>query len=131
MTKKELLTAYREATIELEELRRQLKRIGNDGRPAGVRAMQTDQIARGTNDPTAAAIQLADGLEALLRRKETEQQKLLDEVHKLLNSIKDFRTYMVIHHYYVLARTDEKIARAMAMSKSRIHQIRSNYLRTA
>jgi len=131
MTKKELLTAYREATIELEELRRQLKRIGNDGRPAGVRAMQTDQIARGTNDPTAAAIQLADGLEALLRRKETEQQKLLDEVHKLLNSIKDFRTYMVIHHYYVLARTDEEVARAMAMSKSRIHQIRSNYLRTA
>ena len=131
MTKKELLTAYREATIELEELRRQLKRIGNDGRPAGVRAMRTDQIARGTNDPTAAAIQLADGLEALLRRKETEQQKLLDEVHKLLNSIKDFRTYMVIHHYYVLARTDEEIARAMAMSKSRINQIRSNYLRTA
>lgn len=131
MTKKELLTAYREATIELEELRRQLKRIGNDGRPAGVRAMQTDQIARGTNDPTAAAIQLADGLEALLRRKETEQQKLLDEVHKLVNSIKDFRTYMVIHHYYVLARTDEEIARAMAMSKSRINQIRSNYLRTA
>ena len=131
MTKKELLTAYLEATIELEELRRQLKRIGNDGRPAGVRAMQTDQIARGTNDPTAAAIQLADGLEALLRRKETEQQKLLDEVHKLLNSIKDFRTYMVIHHYYVLARTDEEVARAMAMSKSRIHQIRSNYLRTA
>jgi len=52
-------------------------------------------------------------------------------VHRLLNSIKDFRTYMVIHHYYVLARTDEEVARAMAMSKSRIHQIRSNYLRTA
>ena len=96
MTKKELLTAYRATTIELEELRRQLKRVGTDGRPAGVRTMQTDRIARGTNDPEAAAMQLADGLEALLAQREAELAELSAQVDVLLASIRDFRTYQQI-----------------------------------
>ena len=75
MTKRELLTAYREAVIELEELRRQIKRVGTDGRPSGVRCAQTDSI-HGTNDPQSAALQLADGLEALLARRENELREL-------------------------------------------------------
>ena len=96
MTKKELLTAYRATTIELEELRRQLMRVGTDGRPAGVRTMQTDRIAQGTNDPEAAAMQLADGLEALLAQREAELAKLSAQVDALLASIRDFRTYQQI-----------------------------------
>ena len=96
MTKKELLTAYRATTIELEELRRQLKRVGTDGRPAGVRTMQTDRIAQGTNDPEAAAMQLADGLEALLAQREAELAELSAQVDVLLASIRDFRTYQQI-----------------------------------
>ena len=92
MTKKELLTAYRATTIELEELRRQLKRVGTDGRPAGVRTMQTDRIARGTNDPEAAAMQLADGLEALLAHREAELAELSAQVDALHAGIRDFRT---------------------------------------
>ena len=96
MTKKELLTAYRATTIELEELRRQLKRVGTDGRPAGVRTMQTDRIAQGTNDPEAAAMQRADGLEALLAQREAELAELSAQVDVLLASIRDFRTYQQI-----------------------------------
>ena len=131
MTKKELLTAYREATIELEELRRQLKRVGTDGRPAGARAMQTDRVARGTNDPEAAAMQLADGLEALLAQKESEQAALSKEVDALLAGIRDFRTYLIIYHYYVLGHTDEQVAHTVSMSKSRVNQLRVNFLRCA
>lgn len=131
MTKKELLTNYRTTVIELEELRRQLQRIGTDGRPSSTRTMQTDHISSGTNHPDAAALQLADGLEDLLHRKEEEQRTLAERVDALLHSIRDFRTYMVIQHYYILARTDEQVARAMAMSKSRVNQIRINYLRSA
>ena len=43
MTKKELLTAYRSTIIELEELRRQLNRVGTDGRPGGCRTAQSLQ----------------------------------------------------------------------------------------
>ena len=96
MTKKELLTAYRATTIELEELRRQLKRVGTDGRPAGVRTMQTDRIAQGTNDPEAAAMQLAAGLDALLAQREAELAELSAQVDVLLASIRDFRTYQQI-----------------------------------
>ena len=129
MTKKELLTAYRAATIELEELRRQLKRVGSDGRPAGVRTMQTDRIARGTNDPDAAAMQLADGLEALLAQREAELTTLSAQVDALLAGIRDFRTYLIIYHYYVLGHTDEQVAHTVSMSKSRVNQLRVNFLR--
>lgn len=131
MTKKELLTAYRNGVIELEELRRQIKHVGTDGRPSGIRSMQTDRISSGTNDPAAAAMQLADGLEELLRARETEQQALAKEVNRLLSSIRDFRTYMVIQHYYVLGRTDEQVARAMSVSRCRVNQIRREYVESA
>ena len=127
MTKRELLTAYRDAVIELDELRRQIKRVGTDGRPAGVRYMQTDTI-RGTNDPQSAAMQLADGLEALLARREDELRELGTQVDALLASIRDFRTYMVVQHYYVLGKTDEQVARAMSISRCRVNQLRLQYL---
>ena len=130
MTKKELLTRYRAAVIELEELRRQLARSGTDGRPAGARSMQTDSI-RGTNDPAAAAMQLADGLEEMLHRKETEMAEMSAEVDALLRGIRDFRTYMVVQHYYVLGRTDEQVARAMSISRGRVNQLRLEYLESA
>lgn len=131
MTKKELLTAYRAATIELEELRRQLKRVGSDGHPAGVRTMQTDRIARGTNDPDAAAMQLADGLEALLAQREAELTTLSAQVDTLLAGIRDFRTYLIIYHYYVLGHTDEQVARTLSISRVRALQLRQHYVDAA
>ena len=131
MTKRELLTAYRAAAIELEELRRQLKRIGTDGRPCGIKTMRTDRVGRGTNDPEAAAMQLAIGLETLLAQKERDLAALHDQVDNLLAGIRDFRTYLVIHHYYRLGRTDEQVARTMSVSRARVNQIRLEYLESA
>ena len=130
MTKKELLNTYRTAVIELEELRHQLSRVGTDGCPAGVRSMQTDAI-RGTNDPAAAALQLADGLEELLHRKETELSELSAQVDALLAGIRDFRTYLVIYHYYVLGHTDEQVAHTLSVSRVRALQLRQRYLDAA
>ena len=130
MTKRELLNAYRAAVIELEELRRQLQRVGTDGRPSGIRSMQADAI-RGTNDPAAAAMQLADGLEGMLHRKEEALAQLTAQVHALLRSIRDFRTYMVIYHYYVLGHTDEQVAHAISVSRVRALQLRQRYLDAA
>lgn len=127
MTKKELLTAYRQTTIELEELRRQLKRVGSDGHPAGIRTMCTDSLSRATNHPEAAALQLADGLESLLNQKESERAALGKQVDALLAAIHDFRTYLVIYHYYVLAHTDEQVARTLSISRVRALQLRQQY----
>lgn len=131
MTKKEVLTEYRAKVIELQELRHQLNRIGTDGRPSSGRSAQMDDLHRGTNHPVAAVLQLADGLEAMQRRKEEELMQLGQQIDLLLRDIKDFRTYIVIQNYYVLARTDEQVARTISMSKSRVNQIRMEYLRSA
>ena len=131
MTKKEVLTEYRAKVIELQELRHQLTRIGTDGRPSSGHSAQMDDLHRGTNHPGAAVLQLADGLEAMQRQKEEELMQLGQQIDLLLRDIKDFRTYIVIQNYYVLARTDEQVARAISMSKSRVNQIRMEYLRSA
>lgn len=130
MTKKDLLNNYRASVIELEELRRQLSQLGTDGRPAGVRTVTADAI-HGTNAPAAAALQLAEGLEVILQRKEAEHQALKAQVDALLRGIRDFRTYMVIQHYYVLGRTDEQVARAMSVSRCRVNQLRREFLESA
>lgn len=57
--------------------------------------MQTDRNARGTNDPEAAAMQLADGLEAMLALREAELAELNAQVDAPLAGIRDFRTYLV------------------------------------
>ena len=129
MTKKELLNTYRAKVIELEELRYQLNRVGTDGRPNGCRTMQLDGTGRGTNDRGAAALQLAEGLEAFVDRKEAELRTLQPSMEQLLMEIPDARTYMVIQHYYVLARTDEEIGSALAMSRTRANQIRRLYMK--
>ena len=130
MNKREILTTYRTLVIELEELQSQLRRVGNDGRPSGIRAAQFD-TTRGTNDPGAAAMQLAEGLEEFIQRKQEEIQQLLPQVDELLRGIKDFRIYMVIQRYYVLARTDDQIARSMSISRARVNQLRLEYLESA
>lgn len=129
MTKQELLTTYRAKVLELEELRYQIERTGTDGHPGGCRGMQTDSISRGTNVPSAAALQLAEGLEALAVRKEEELRQLGVSVEKLLKEISDIRTYLVVQHYYVCGRTDEQIARIMSISRTRANQIRQLYMK--
>lgn len=131
MTKKELLGLYRATCIELEELRRQIDRIGTDGRPAGCRSLSTDRIGRSTNDPAAASAHLADGLEAIAHNKEETLRELGEQVEALLRGITDYRTYLVVQHYYVLAQTDEQIGQTMCLTKSRVNQIRLEYLRAA
>ena len=128
MTNKELLETYRERVIELEELRRQIKRIGTDGRPNGVRTVQFDRIA-GTNDPAAAAMHLADGLETLAQRKEEELMMLTGPVDVLLGQIEDYRTFIVMQRYYKLAETDEQVAMALNMSRTRVNQLRRYYMK--
>lgn len=130
MTKAELLNTYRTKVIELEELHYQLSRVGTDGRPSGYRSLRMDGTGRGTNDSCAAAIQLADGLEAFVRRKEEELQALAHPLEQLLSEISDARTYLVVQHYYVLAQTDEEIGLRFSISRTRVNQIRRKFLKS-
>ncbi len=127
MTGRETLQAYRTAVIDLQELSAQLERTIGSGRPRGAQGLQLETI-RGTNDPVAAAMQAADGIEAMIGRKQEELADLAVPVEKLLAHISNPRTFMVVRNYYLRAETDASIAREMRMSRGRVNQLRNDYL---
>lgn len=131
MTKKELLNKYRALRLDLEELHRQMRRVGTDGRPAAYHSPCADRIGRATNNASAAAIHLSDGLEKRAQYMEENLRTLGEQVDTLLSGIQDYRTYTVIERYYVLAETDEQIGQLLCLSKARVNQLRLEYLRSA
>lgn len=127
MTNKEVLQAYRDAVIALQEMSVQMEHTVRAGVPRGAQGPRMD-TARGTNDPVAAAMQAADGIEAMMERKRDELAELAVPVGSLMARIGNPRTYMVIQNYYLRAETDASIAREMRMSRCRVNQIRNDYL---
>lgn len=127
MTNRELLEAYREAMIDLQELSIQLERICRSGAPQGATSIRLDAI-RGTNNHLAASIQLADGIGAMIERKREELLGLSQPVSTLLAGIGDPKTLFIVQNYYLNADTDANIARELRMSRCRVNQIRNRYL---
>lgn len=128
VTEGTLLKAYREKVIALRALQEQLSRCGGTGGPAGVRGTRWDGQPRGTNDPAAAAAQLADGLTAMARRQQEELNRLWPQVLEITSRIDDVRLYMIVHHYYVLGQTIEDIAEYLYVSPRTVARMKKNYL---
>ena len=127
MTDREVLQAYRTAVIDLQELTIQLEHTGHSGCPRQALGLRLDAL-RGTNDPVAAALQAANGIEEMIERKRSELAELAGPVGMLMGQISNPRTFMVIQSYYLRAETDANIARDMCMSRCRVNQIRNDYL---
>ena len=123
------LKRFRSLTIELTALEQQLRQIERTGLPSGVMAQQYDRL-RGTNDPTSAAIQLAEGLEALARRKREEQAELKPQVDEALAQVSDFRLMMVLRAYYLAGETDEQAAETVHLSDRYVCRMRNAFLRS-
>ena len=130
MTNKEVLTAYRAAMIDLQELMAALERTGGSGTPRGLTTAQLDAMP-GTNNAAAAALQAAEGILERIGRKRDELAALTGPVFEVISRIGDPKTFMVIRGYYLQAETDADIARSMCMSRCRINQIRNQYMAQA
>lgn len=130
MTRKEILTAYRTAVLDLHELMRALERVGSNGQPRGLSSIQLEALP-GTNNAGAAALQAAEGIEEMIRRKREELAILAGPVGALMAVIGDPKTFIVIRGYYVEAESDADIARNLCMSRCRVNQIRNSYLAQA
>lgn len=125
----ELLNRYRADVLDLYEMEAQLSRLGTDGRPAGYGLVCLDREGGRTNDPAAAARQIAEGLEELIGRKKAEMLGLNGKLQPVLNQIPDIRTRMIVQQYYLCAATDESIAQLLMLSPQRVHQLRHRYLK--
>lgn len=129
MTNMELLNNYRETIMELEELQIQLEKATPSGRPSGYRGIQPGDTGGRTNDPMAAALQLCDGLEAMIQAKREELAEMNPAVYQIVSGIKSCRTMMILQHYYLMAETDEQVGRLLGLSTTRINQLRHRFVR--
>ena len=127
MTNKEMLLTYRAAVIELQELAVQLDNVTALGKPRGTAGVRLDAV-RGTNDPVAAAMQAADGIEAMIGRKQKELADLAAPLATMMDGIRSTRMRLVVQMYYKQAETDATIASRMCMSRARVNQIRNDFL---
>ncbi|MGN1020560.1 MAG: hypothetical protein ACI4O7_09290 [Aristaeellaceae bacterium] len=123
------LKRFRSLTIELTALEQQLRQAERTGRPSGVTTQRYDSLRR-TNDPTSAAIQLAEGLEAMARRKREELSLLRPQVDAALSQVEDFRLLVVLQHYYLMGETDEQAAEAVHLSDRYVCRMRNAFLRS-
>lgn len=128
MTNVELLRAYREKALRLRELQEQIARCGVTGAPSRRLTVRLTGLPRGTNEPVAAAMQLADGLEAMAKRQRAELNALWPAVLALTSRIDDVKLYMIVHHYYVLGQTIEEIAGCLYVSPRTVARMKRAYL---
>lgn len=124
----ETLRAYRAAVLEIEELEAQLARATPSGRPSGCGGVHFGDRGPSTNDPLAAAMQLADGLEGIIQRKREELALLTPQVISALNRITSGRMLQIVQGYYLQALTDEQVGVRMGLSTTRVNQIRNSFL---
>lgn len=125
----EMLVSYREMLIDLEGLENQLNAIGGDGRPGGLHGCSLDRTPA-TNMSAAAALQAAEHIEAMIRRRNAELGELSSRITPALTAIQNLRTAMIINRYYMFAQTDEQIGRALSISTARVNQLRLRYMRS-
>lgn len=124
MTEQERLQDYREKVLTIRALEEALARCGGSGAPKGLRAVPLTALP-GTNDPAAAANQLADGLTAMAERHRAELTEMWPAVRTALSGVPDARTYMVLHQYYVLGRTVEDIAETAYLSPRTVARLKA------
>lgn len=131
MSKSGFLRQYRDKRFELETLRQELSALELTGRPRGMTSTRYGFIPRGTNDATAAAMQRSDGLTAAMDRVRDELSTMDDRFETLLSSVPDYRTRLVLRHYYALLETDEEIAESLHLCPRHVNRIRNAYLKLA
>lgn len=128
MTNAQALKAYRKIRMELTALEAQLEQLLHNGRPRGVMTQRYDALP-GTNDAASAALQLAEGLEAIAEAKKKELAVLKAQIDPLMAQIMDYKLLVIIQRYYLAGDTDEMIAELLHMSDRYICRIRNDFLR--
>ena len=127
-TAKDLRQSCRAAVLELRQLEDQLQRCLPTGKPSGVKAQQYDAPPPGTNDPTAAALQLYEGLVA--QRKDLALQVSLigATAWRIISTQKNVRAMAILNGYYLLGQTDQEIARQQNLSREHVCRLRHEAL---
>lgn len=128
MTNTAFLKQYRETHLELRVMERQLAMCGTTGRPSGAHSCRYDSISRNTNDVTAAAIQMQDGLEATIADLRSELADMDVRFEGLLRRGRNYRDRYILRQYYQLCLTDSQIAEYLDISTRHANRLRTELL---
>lgn len=127
MSDLELLRDYRKRVIRLQLLQEQLANCNISGAPAGLHAHALTGMPRGTNEPTAAAVQLYEGLCMLVDRQQEALRALWPKVEKILCAVEDARLFMIIFRYYGLGQTVDEIALSLYISERTVARMKKGF----
>lgn len=120
MDGKEILVRCRNAALELRELEKQMQRVLPTGRPKGISTQQYRADPNGTNNPTAAELQLYDGLHAQHAQKIGEWEAIAEEARRIIAEAASFgkiRDIVILTDYYILGRSDQEIADGQGITR--------------
>lgn len=122
------LKQYRETWLELRVMERQLSLSGTTGKPHGAVHYQFDEMPRGTNDPTSAAIQQQEGIEAAVNDLRSQLESMDARYSFLMKMARNYRERYILRQYYQLCLTDSQIAEYLDVSTRHANRLRAELL---
>lgn len=128
MTHKDILYSCRAAVLELRVLEEQLALCLPTGTPSGVKAQQYDEPLPGTNDPTAAALQLYDGLMAKRDALALQVSRHSKAAWNCIKTARQSRDMVILSNYYLLGMTDAEIAHTQFLTRETVCRLRRSAL---
>lgn len=128
MTNAAFLKTFRDLRKELLVMEQQLERCGVTGRPSGLRTHGYDNMPRGTNDATAAAIQLQEGLEQMVNQQREQISSMEPHFLQLVKRARNFRDRCILNQYYYLGVSDTDLAEPLCLSVRHVNRLRNDLL---
>jgi len=118
----EVLENYRSAMFEREAIERQIERIHLEGGPTELHGIGNG--GRGTNDPTAAAVQRWDGLEERLTAQVVTLIGLAERFWQIVDGLETGKERTIIVEYYANGKSDQQIADMLEKDRRTAFRVR-------
>ena len=128
MTNTDFLNLYRHQHTQQRMLERQLRLLGNDGRPQGVSTASYERVRRCTNDRDAADRQQYDGIMQDLQQLQAQLDAMEPRFQALLDGCTNYRDRFILRQYYCYGHTDEYISCCMDLSMRHVNRLRHELL---
>lgn len=128
LTDAEVLKYYRDICKEIIAIEDQLEKAGVTGKPAPMGSVAYDRQASSTNDRTAAAMQLQDGIEQRLIQRRADLEAIQMRFHSIIEGMRYSIWRTICYRYYALGETDEQVAEALAINTKAANRVRNEAL---
>lgn len=124
-----LLRQYRSLKQEQQAVAEMIKHLRVPNGPGIVHANSTNGIPRGTNDKTAAVMQVWNGLEERMMRIDTCIQRVACQCEDAIQGLDDPLDRAIARRYFLIGQTQEEVADVISKDAStvrrRLHRIKN------